>query len=67
MTPVDPLEQHDQGGRGRGDPYTWRDWQADGFRGPPPWRRGYRPRYLLLSLALVALVVAIVVIAASHA
>jgi hypothetical protein len=36
--------------RERGD--TWSDWGADGFRGPPPWRRGYRPFYFVLSLAL---------------
>jgi hypothetical protein len=32
--------------------YTWTDWRADGFRGLPPWRRGYRPLYLAISLVL---------------
>jgi hypothetical protein len=66
VTPADPFEEHDEGRRERGGAYTWRDWQADGFRGPPPWRRGYRPWSLLLSLALAALVLAVVVIAASR-
>ena len=46
--------------------YTWRDWQADGFRGPPPWRRGYRPWYWVLSIAVFGLVLAIVAVAASR-
>jgi hypothetical protein len=32
--------------------YTWFDWRDDEFRGPPPWRRGYRPLYLAISLVL---------------
>jgi len=38
--------------RRRNNPYTWFDWRADGFRGPPPWRRGYRPLYLAISLVV---------------
>ena len=32
--------------------YTWFDWAAGGFSGPPPWRRGYQPLYLVISLVL---------------
>jgi len=32
--------------------YTWFDWREGGFRGPPPWRHGYRPLYLAISLVL---------------
>ena len=32
--------------------YTWFDWRDDEFRGAPPWRRGYRPVYLAISLVL---------------
>ena len=39
--------------RSRSSGYTWFDWRADGFRGPPPWRRGYRPLYLAISLVVV--------------
>jgi hypothetical protein len=28
------------------DDYTWSGWRENGFRGPPPWRRGNRPLYL---------------------
>ena len=28
------------------------DWATDRFQGPPPWPRGLRPGYLLLSLVL---------------
>jgi hypothetical protein len=38
--------------RWRDDDYTWADWRADGFRGPPPWRRGYRPLYFALCFVL---------------
>jgi hypothetical protein len=50
-------------GRRRRD--TWKDWQAGGFRGPPPWRRGYRPLYLGVSLALVAFLL-VVFLEAQH-
>jgi hypothetical protein len=33
--------------------YSWTDWAAEGYRGPPPWRRGFRPLFFLISLALV--------------
>jgi len=33
---------------------TRSDWAEGGYRGPPPWRRGFRPLYLLTSLALFA-------------
>jgi hypothetical protein len=35
------------------DDYTWTDWRADGFRGPPPWRPGYRPLFFAIFLVLV--------------
>jgi hypothetical protein len=47
-------------------PYRYTDWRADGFRGPPPWRRGYQPGYWALSIAVVALVLTIVVVFASR-
>ena len=38
---------------GMGDEGTnWNDWKADGFRGPPPWRRGYQPMYFVICGAL---------------
>jgi hypothetical protein len=63
---VTPLYPSGRPPRERERDYTWRDWQADGFRGPPPWRRGYRPWYWVLSISVFALVFAIVVIAASR-
>lgn len=50
--------------RGRKD--SWTDWREGGFRGQPPWRRGYRPLYFGLSLGLVALLLAIFLWAGSH-
>jgi hypothetical protein len=50
----------------RRDPYTWFDWRAAGFRGPPPWRRGYRPLYLAISLVLVLGLLAIFWLAVSR-
>ena len=32
---------------------SWSEWQEGGYRGPPPWRRGLRPWYLLTSVALL--------------
>ncbi|HYZ78938.1 MAG TPA: hypothetical protein VE596_16360 [Gaiellaceae bacterium] len=49
----------------REDPYTWSDWCADGFRGPPPWRRGYRPLYFALFLVLFAGLLAVFWLAGS--
>jgi hypothetical protein len=46
--------------------HSYADWRAGGFRGPPPWRRGFRPAYLAISLALVAVLLAIFLIAASR-
>jgi hypothetical protein len=66
MTPVDPFDEQDSRRRERGDSYTWRDWQADGFRGPPPWRRGYQPLYWVLSIAVFAVLLAIFVIEGSR-
>jgi hypothetical protein len=57
-------ERDDRVGRGGG--YGWRDWQNDGFRGRPPWRRGYRPWSLLLSIVLVAVLATIFVVAGSR-
>ena len=31
---------------------SWSDWEDGGFRGPPLWRRGFRPLYLAISLVL---------------
>jgi len=33
---------------------NWNDWEKGGFRGPPPWRRGYRSVYFLTCGALFA-------------
>jgi hypothetical protein len=33
---------------------SWSDWEEGGYRGPPPWRRGFQPLWLVTSLALVA-------------
>ena len=62
MTRIDPPDES----RDRRGGYTWRDWQADGFRAPPPWRRGYRPWFWLLSIAVFGLLLAILVVAASR-
>ena len=35
-------------------PSGWSAWRAGGYRGPPPWRRGVQPLYLVVSLLLVA-------------
>ena len=61
-----PPPDGDRGARRPGDDYTWRDWQEDGFAGRPPWRRGYRPGYLLFSIVLVGLLLAIFVWAGSR-
>jgi hypothetical protein len=45
--------------------YGWRDWQADGFRGRPPWRRGFQPRLLVVSLALFLGLLAVFLLALS--
>ena len=34
------------------DPSSYTSWSAGGFEGPPPWRRGFRPGYLVLSLTV---------------
>jgi hypothetical protein len=31
---------------------NWSEWADGGYRGPPPWRRGFRPLYFAMSLAL---------------
>jgi hypothetical protein len=36
------------------DPRSYTSWSASGYEGPPPWRRGFRPGYLVLSLARAA-------------
>jgi hypothetical protein len=57
----------DQGvGRAGRRKYSRADWRADGYRRPPPWRRGYQPIYLFASLALVALLLTIFLIAGSR-
>jgi hypothetical protein len=38
------------------DPASYEYWRASGYRGRPPWRRGYRLGYLAISLALAALI-----------
>lgn len=35
-------------------PSGWSAWKGGGYRGPPPWRRGVQPLYLVVSLLLVA-------------
>jgi hypothetical protein len=52
--------------RPRARRYSFADWRADGYRGPPPWRRGLRPAYLALSIALVAMLLAMFAIAGSR-
>ena len=44
------------------DPASYAYWSEHGYEGRPPWRRGYRLRYLAVSLGLVALVLLLVVI-----
>jgi hypothetical protein len=51
-----------EGGQGR----TWVDWREGGFRGLPPWRRGFRPRYLAASLALAAGLLIVFLVAVSR-
>jgi hypothetical protein len=46
--------------------YSFMDWRADGFRGPPPWRRGPQRLYWVLSIAVFTLLLAIFVWAASR-
>lgn len=46
--------------------YRYTDWRADGFRGPPPWRRSFRPGYFLLIGLVSTIVLVIVVLAASR-
>ena len=38
----------------RDDGSNWSVWEKGGFRGPPPWRRGYRPMYFLTAGAVFA-------------
>ena len=45
--------------------YRWSDWQADGFRGRPPWRRGFQPRLFAISLVLFAGLLAVIWLAAT--
>jgi hypothetical protein len=33
--------------------YGWTDWAHDGYRGPPPWRRGFQPVYFGIVLVLI--------------
>jgi len=39
-------------GRDEQDSRSYTSWSAGGYRGPPPSRRGFRPVYLVLSVAL---------------
>jgi hypothetical protein len=34
------------------DPRSYVSWSASGYEGPPPWRRWFRPGYLVLGLVL---------------
>ena len=52
--------------RPRARRYSRADWRADGYRRPPPWRRGFQPLYLFVSLALVALLLTVFLIAGSR-
>jgi hypothetical protein len=45
--------------------HGWSDWRAGGFEGRPPWRRGFRPRLLVISLVLLDLLVGAVLLALS--
>jgi hypothetical protein len=65
MSGPTPPTDDDEAQRSKGG-YDYTDWRADGFRGRPPWRRGLRPGYLVLSLLLVALLLAIFVWAGSR-
>ena len=56
----------DDGAERRRGRYTRADWRTDGYRGPPPWRRGYQPLYFAVSLALVALLLTIFLVAGSR-
>jgi len=48
-----------RGDRGdKDDPSSYACWQRRGFRGRPPWGRGYRWRYLAVSLGLMAFILA---------
>jgi hypothetical protein len=39
------------------DPASYAYWKANGYRGRPPWRRGSRRSYLVISVALAAVFV----------
>jgi hypothetical protein len=39
------------------DPASHEYWRKSGYRGRPPWRRGYRWGYFAISLALAALII----------
>jgi uncharacterized protein involved in response to NO len=47
------------------DGANWNDWAKGGYRGPPPWRRGFRPMYFVTSFALFAGLLTVFWLAAS--
>jgi hypothetical protein len=47
------------------DPASYAYWAASGYRGRPPWRRGYRWGYFALSLAAAACLFALFWLAGS--
>ena len=47
MTEGDPEESPSEQVR-----YGWTDWAEDGYRRPPPWRRGFQPLYFTIALVL---------------
>jgi hypothetical protein len=44
------------------DPASYAYWEREGFRGRPPWRRGFRFGYFAISLGLVALVLGLLAV-----
>ena len=44
------------------DPASYAHWRESGYRGRPPWRRGYRSGYLAVSLGLVVLFLLLLVV-----
>jgi hypothetical protein len=45
--------------------YGWSDWEADDFRGRPPWRRGFQPHLFAVALVLFLGLLAVILLAAA--
>jgi hypothetical protein len=56
---VEPHEPRDE------TKYGWSDWEADRFRGRPPWRRGLQPRFFAISFVLFVGLLGVFLLAAS--